>query len=667
MSNQIQSPTELKPLNNNELFQMPACACGSCNTKETPSHEHEHEHDHSHSHEHGNLKVFLLRLLTSFILLILLEFTTFFDSFSFPVYLFAYFLAGYEVLFSAAKNILKGQIFDENFLMALASIGALLIGVYSEAVAVLIFYGLGELMQEAAVAKSKKNIEDLMDIRPDIAHIKTVDGIKSVAPEEVEINAILIVRPGEKIPLDGKVLKGSSYLDTRALTGESVPRKVSENDEVLSGSINTEGLLEIVVTKTFGESTVSKILKLVQYAGAKKAKSEKFITKFARYYTPFVVVLALCIAFIPPLLGFGNFDEWVYKALSFLIISCPCALVLSIPISFFGGIGGAAKNGILIKGGNYLESLYHVDTLVFDKTGTLTKGSFKVSEILPEDSISSDELLALAAECEAHSSHPIALAIVEKHNSSQVDTIKSKEDISIKEVAGKGIIAKINSDEIRVGNLSLLQEIGIENLKQFAQTAVYLAKNNTYLGAILIEDEIKEDAKQAISALKNEGVKSIVMLTGDTDKIAQYVAAQIGIDEVKSSLLPHEKVNELEAIMTAKQSGKTAFVGDGINDAPVLTRADIGFAMGGLGSDAAIEAADIVIMNDDIQKIATSLKIAKKTRQIVIQNIVFCLGVKAAIMLLALFGITSIWFAVFADVGVAIIAIMNAMRAMLVK
>ncbi len=644
-------------------LEMPSCGCGSCATdaKAPVQHSHKKDDHHDHDHDHGgNLKIFLIRLTVALILLLSLGLTDIFSQFELAVYIIAYFLAGYEVVLTAVKNITKGHIFDENFLMTIASTGAFLLGEHSEGVGVMIFYGFGELLQGAAVSRSKKNIEQLMDIRPDSANLKKGNEVVSVSPEEVNIGDIIIVRPGEKIPLDGEVIHGESFVDTTALTGESVPRKTSIGSSVLSGSVNKNGLLEVRVTTLFGESTVAKILKLVQHASEKKAKSEKFITKFARYYTPAVVFTALFIAILPPLFGFGNFNEWIYKSLSFLIISCPCALVLSIPISFFGGIGGAARKGILIKGGNYLEALYNVKTFVFDKTGTLTKGVFKVQEINTVSNVSEDELLEIAAISEAHSTHPIAKSILSAYGKE----ITQQADIT--EISGQGIIAKFNNDTIHLGNSTLLESIGITDLPSFNQTCIYIAKNSGFLGYILIADEIKENAAIAIKNTFEAGISNIVMLTGDNKKIAQEISQEIGISDVRAELLPQDKVAELEKIMSTTEF-RTAFVGDGINDAPVLSRADIGFAMGGVGSDAAIEAADVVIMNDDISKIPTAIKIAKKTRQIVVQNIIFALGVKLIVMVLAFLGITSIWFAVFADVGVAILAIMNAMRAMFVK
>lgn len=659
------------------ISAFPSACCASCASKQTQSHKHEDEHDHhhhDHEHEHGhdhehhepmNLKIFLARLVLSFLIVVLLEFTSYLDFALYLFYAIAYLLAGAEVVYMASRNLLKGHLFDENFLMTIASIGAFALGERSEAVAVMIFYGIGELLQSAAVARSRKNITQLMDIRPDVAHIKTNEGTISLSPEEVELDSILIVRPGEKVALDGEVIKGSSFMDTSALTGESVPRRASIGDIILSGSLNQNGLLEVRVTKTYKNSTVAKILDLVQHASSKKAKSEKFITKFARYYTPAVVCGSVLVAVLPPLLGFGTFSEWIYKALTFLIISCPCALVLSIPISFFGGIGGAARNGILIKGGNYLETLYSVKNIVLDKTGTLTKGVFNVQEIYALHS-SEQELLSLAASAEAHSTHPIAKSILKAYSERLAQSSPFIPATNIQEIAGQGIIAQIENDEIHIGNAKLLASIGIEDLPAFTQTVVYIAKNKVYQGYILIADEVKENLTIALKNIRNTGIEKLIMLTGDNKNIAEDFAKNYDLDEVYAGLLPQDKVSKLEDIMKHSQ-GKTAFVGDGINDAPVLSRADIGFAMGGIGSDAAIEAADIVLMNDDIEKLATACKIAKKTRQIVVQNIVFCLGIKGIIMLLAIYGLTSIWFAIFADVGVALLAVMNAMRAMFVK
>ncbi len=652
------------------------CASGCCTAEHPDVHTKDKEHDQGqghghvdgcgcgHDHAHSgteNFTPFILRLCAAFAMILAAGFITMPVYASVPLYVAAYFLAGAEVLWTACKNIAKGKMFDENFLMTIASIGAFAIGDMSEAVAVMIFYGAGELLQDVAVARSRENIANLMDIRPDAANLKTEDGLVTVSPEAVPVGTTIVVRPGEKIPLDGLVLRGESFVDTMALTGESVPRSALEGDEVLSGSINKSGLLEIQVTKPYGESTVSKVLELVQNASSKKAESEKFITKFARYYTPAVVFGALGVAILPPLLGFGPWGSWLYKALSFLIISCPCALVVSIPISFFGGIGGAAKNGVLVKGGNFLEALNDVETVVFDKTGTLTKGVFKVTEIAPVEGVSQQELLGLAAVAEAHSTHPIAQSILAAY----VQTPEVATEIT--EQAGLGITAKTARGTICVGNASLMEQVaGIQNLPAFAKTTVYVALNGQYMGYMLISDEIKETTAAGLAALRQWGVKRLVMLTGDSKALAGEVANTLSLDDYQGGLLPQDKVFEFEKLL-AEGKGKVVFVGDGINDAPVLTRAHIGIAMGGIGSDAAIEAADVVIMNDDIGKIATALRVARKTRSIVVQNIVFALGVKLAIMVLAFLGITSIWFAIFADVGVALLALLNAVRAMVVK
>ncbi len=578
------------------------------------------------------------------------------------IYVIALVMAGYEVLKIAVLNIIKMRFLDENSLMTFAAIAAFALGEAPEAVAIMIFYGAGETVQGYATAKSRGNIAELMDIRPDYAVLKETG--EKVDPKDVEIGEVIIIRPGEKIPLDGKVVFGKSFVDTKALTGESVPREAYVGSEVLSGSINKNGLIEVEVEKTFGESTVSKILELVEKAQSKKSESEKFITKFAKYYTPIVVGVAALVAILPPIIGFGTFDEWLYKGLSFLIISCPCALVISIPISFFGGIGGAARQGVLVKGGNYLEALNLVDTVVFDKTGTLTKGSFSVTNIVPIESNSEEaknELLYFAATAEQFSSHPIAKSITAKWNNRE--TLPNPE---ISEIAGKGVVAEFNGQIAYVGNSKLLNEIGIETLS-FAKTAVHVAVNGEYKGYILIEDEIKAEAKQAILDIKTLGIKDVIMLTGDSKPIAYVVAEEIGITRVEAELLPGDKVDKLEKIMEEKKNNKfkTIFVGDGINDAPVLTRSDIGIAMGGIGSDAAIEAADVVLMTDEVSKVATAIKVAKKTRTIVTENIIFALGTKLIIMVLALLGITSIWMAIFADVGVALIATANATRAMI--
>jgi Cd2+/Zn2+-exporting ATPase len=626
--------------------------------------EHEQEYDHDCGESSGEMKTYIFRLGGSMLIAVLLS------VFKAPVvietiaFIIAYLLAGYEVLLSAVKNIVKGKVFDENFLMGVASLGAFLIGDQVEAISVLVFYGIGELLQDLAVARSKKNITGLMDIRPDYANMIRENEIVTVAPEEVKPGDRIAVKPGERIPLDGVILKGNSFLDTRALTGESVPREVMPGDTVLSGTINTSGLLEVEVTKSFEEATVNRILELVQNAGSKKAQSEKFITKFARYYTPAVVYAALAVAVLPPLFGFGSFTVWIYRALSFLIISCPCALVISIPLSFFGGIGGGAKQGILVKGGNYLDALQKVDTVVFDKTGTLTKGVFRVARVNTAAGVTREELLRLAAAAEKHSIHPIAQSITEYCIHEMI--ADGEEPLQINELAGHGVIALMKEGTVYAGNDKLMQKYGIAIPEaMILGSIVHVALDQKYFGYILISDELKAGVKDTISMLKQLGVKKTVMLTGDHESSAQEIAELSGVDEYRAELLPQDKVAWFDQYKAAMaDGGRIIFVGDGINDAPVLAGADIGIAMGGVGSDAAIEAADVVIMNDDIGKLVTAIRIARKTKRIVLQNIIFALGVKLLIMILAFFGITSIWFAIFADVGVALIALLNAVRAM---
>lgn len=582
-------------------------------------------------------------------------------------FIIAYAIAGFQICFKAVRNIIRGQIFDENFLMAIASIGAFIIGDRLEAVSVLVFYDIGEMLQDMAVNRSRRNIEELMDIRPDYANKITGDSISVVSPAKIVKGDMILVKPGEKIPLDGVVVKGSSFVDTSALTGESVPRQVYEGVEVLAGTVNQNGVIEVRVTKLYTESAVSKILELVRNAGSKKAQSEKFITKFAQVYTPVVVLAAIGVAVIPPLLHLGAFDLWLYRALSFLIISCPCALVISIPLSYFGGIGGGARHGILVKGSNYLDALQQVDTVVFDKTGTLTKGVFTVSKLSPAAGVDTKELLFYAAIAEKNSNHPIAKSIISYYNS-QYNTNAEKAD-SITEVAGQGVIAEYKKRVIYAGNDKLMKTKAISiTLSKEAGSVVHVAVGSRYLGYIVISDVIKPESASAIESLKKLGIRHTVMLTGDRRETAQVVATQCKLDEYRAQLLPQDKVASFESYKNqAAGKGKIVFVGDGINDAPVLAGADIGIAMGGIGSDAAIEAADVVIMNDNPAKIATAIIIARKTKQIVIQNIVFALSVKLLIMILAFLGITSIWFAIFADVGVALLALLNAMRAMYIK
>lgn len=582
------------------------------------------------------------------------------------LFIISYIIVGGEVVLRAIKGIARGQVFSEHFLMSITTIGAFFVGEYPEGVAVMLFYLVGELFQDIAVGHSRKSISALMDIRPDYANLKVGDEIRKVSPEEVNIGDIIIVKPGEKVPLDGKVIEGNSMVDTAALTGESVPRELEPGNDALSGFINKNGVLTIEVTKDFGDSTVSKILDLVQNASSKKAPTEKFITKFARSYTPIVVFGALALAIIPPLVIPGaTFSTWIYRALVFLVISCPCALVISIPLGFFGGIGGASKRGILVKGSNYLEALNNVETVVFDKTGTLTKGVFEVVKINSQIDFTNEELIEYAAFAESHSSHPIALSILKVYNK-DVDITKIED---YEEIAGHGILAKVGGKEILAGNSKLMNK---ENIKyqevETLGTIVHVAVDKKYAGNIVISDAVKEDSADAIKGLKALGVRNTVMLTGDSKAVGEKIATQLGIDKVYTELLPADKVEKIEDLDAKKShKGKIVFVGDGINDAPVLARADIGMAMGGLGSDAAIEAADIVIMTDEPSKIVTAIKVAKRTRKIVMQNIVFALGVKAIFLALGAVGVATMWEAVFADMGVAIIAILNAMRIMNTK
>lgn len=589
-------------------------------------------------------------------------------------FLAAYVVIGGDVVKNAVKNIGGGQIFDENFLMTIATVGAFFVGDYPEAVAVMLFYQVGECFQAYAVNKSRKSISNLMDIRPDYANVFQEGEWVKADPDEVSVGDKILVRTGEKIPLDGVIIKGSSALDTMALTGESLPRDVEAGDSVISGCVNKTGLLEIEVTKVYGQSTVAKILDLVENAGNKKAEAENFITKFAKYYTPVVVACAAVLAIIPPLITGGGFSDWIYRALSFLVISCPCALVISIPLSFFGGLGGASKAGILVKGSNYLEALSNTEVVVMDKTGTLTKGNFAVSKVVPakgvafsavtgtEDLTAEDKLIELAAYAESYSNHPISKSLVEAYDGT-VDTLLVAD---ARELAGQGVAVTIGNRVIYAGNEKLMAQQKIDYAKaDDAGTVIYIAEGKNYLGYILIEDEIKEDARAAIEGLRAAGIKRVVMLTGDRKKVADKVAGELGITEVYAGLLPGDKVEKVEELFASKsEKGKLVFVGDGINDAPVLARADIGIAMGGLGSDAAIEAADVVIMTDEPSKIAKAMKISGKTLRIVKQNIVFAIGIKVLVLVLAAIGMASMWAAVFADVGVAVIAILNAMRAL---
>ena len=582
------------------------------------------------------------------------------------LFIISYLVAGFEILKKAVRNIFRGKVFDENFLMAVATIGAFAIGEFPEAIAVMLFYQVGELFQSYAVDKSRKSIASLMDIRPDYANIEKDGKVEKVDPDEVKIGDIIIVKTGEKIPLDGIVVEGTSSLDTMALTGESVPRVVKTEDEVLSGCINKDGLLKIRVTKEFGESTVSKILDLVENASSKKSKSENFITKFAKYYTPTVVIIAVFLAFIPPIIlkDFSTFSVWLYRALSFLVVSCPCALVISIPLSFFGGIGGASKMGILIKGSNYLEALANTETVVFDKTGTLTEGIFEVQDIYAKG-IEKDELLRIVAHAENYSNHPIAKSVKKAYNK-EIDEniIKNPQELS-----GKGIWARIDEKDILVGNEKLMLEEKIDFKKcDEVGTILYVAIDKKYVGYVLISDKIKQDSSKTIRELKAMNIKETVMLTGDKKEVGEYVAKKLNMDKVYTELLPDGKVEKVEELLKQKsEKGKLVFVGDGINDAPVLTISDIGVAMGGLGSDAAIEAADIVIMTDETSKISKAINLSKKTMRIVRENIIFAIFVKIAVLVLSAFGASTMWEAVFADVGVSVIAIINALRMLNIK
>lgn len=585
---------------------------------------------------------------------------------SLGVFLAAYAIIGGDVLFRAARNILRGKVFDENFLMSIATIGAFIVGDYAEAVAVMLFYQVGELFQSHALDQSRKSIADLMDIRPDYANVQRGERLERVDPDEVRVGETIVIKPGERVPLDAVVLGGSTSVDTSALTGESLPRDVEEGDALLSGCINISGLVTARVTKAYGESTVSKILDLVENASSKKSKSEHFITAFAQYYTPVVVIIAVLLALVPPLVLPGaSFGDWVYRGLIFLVISCPCALVISIPLSFFGGIGGASRRGILVKGGNYLEALARTELVVFDKTGTLTKGVFVVQRIAPSG-ITADALLEKAAHAERYSNHPISRSLQEAFGR-PIDPSRIR---NVEETPGQGVIAQVDGATIAAGNAKLMRRVGIDvtEATDVIGTVVHVAEDGVYIGYILIADEVKEDAARAIRALKEAGIRRTVMLTGDRKQIGEHVASALGIDEVYAELLPADKVAKLEELFSEQSPrGKLAFVGDGINDAPVLARADIGIAMGALGSDAAIEAADIVIMTDEPSKIATAIRVSKKTLRIVTQNIVLALLVKGAVLLLGALGIATMWAAIFADVGVAILAILNAIRMLNVK
>lgn len=605
-------------------------------------------------------KKMLIRIIISGVLLVAASLMPLKGVLRLAAFIVPYAVIGWDVLWKAVRNIAHGQVFDENFLMAIATVGAFGTADYAEASAVMLFYQVGELFQSCAVGKSRKSIASLMDIRPDYANIERDGGLVQVDPEEVSVGDIIVVKAGEKIPLDGVVVEGSSTLDTAALTGESLPRSVSVGADVISGCINQSGLLKVKVTKEFGQSTVAKILDLVENSASKKAKAENFITRFAKYYTPVVVIAAALLAVIPPLVLGGGWAGWIHRALIFLVISCPCALVISVPLSFFGGIGGASKSGILVKGGNYLEALANSEIVVFDKTGTLTKGVFRVTSVHGEN-FPEDKLVELAAHAESYSTHPIARSIAEAYKG-EVDSARISES---NEIPGHGVRAVIDGIEVCAGNDKLMEQIGVKWHKcHNTGTTVHVAVDGKYAGHLVISDEIKETSAAAIKSLKEKGVKKTVMLTGDAKEVGEDVAEKLGLDLVYTELLPADKVDRVEELLAQKsEKGKLAFVGDGINDAPVLSRADIGIAMGAMGSDAAIEAADIVLMDDNPEKIAVAIDIARKTVRIVYQNIVFALAVKLAILILGALGLAGMWAAVFADVGVSVLAILNAMRA----
>lgn len=642
------------------------CTSSCC----TNSHEHENHEKEQHGHTHefkennngflGYVKDNLLLIIGAIVYIIALAYKSNENLLSFILFGISYLIIGGEVILSAIKNIIRGEVFDENFLMSIATIGAFFIGEYPEAVAVMLFYQIGEVFQGYAVNRSRKSISSLMNIRADYANVLRDGKEIKVSPEEVLIGEFIVVKPGERVPLDGTILEGTSFIDTSALTGESVPREVTIGNEILSGSINNNGVLKVKVDKEFGESTVVRILELVENASNKKAPTEKFITKFAKIYTPIVVTIAALVAIIPPMIiKDATFSDWLYKALSILVVSCPCALVVSIPLGFFSGIGAASKKGILVKGGNYLEALKDSEIVVFDKTGTLTKGIFEVTEINAKN-ISKEELLEITAMGESHSNHPIAISIAKAYGKE----VNKDEIKDYKEISGHGIEVTIRKNDVLLGNSKLMKinNIGYDDIDSIG-TIVHVAINGEYKGNIVISDEIKENVKEALVELKEVGIKKTIMLTGDNRSVADKVAKDIGIDEVYSELLPGDKVSKVEEILNKRRSkGKVLFVGDGINDAPVLARADIGVAMGGIGSDAAIEAADVVLMKDKIEEISEAIRVSRRTNKILWQNIIFSLGVKIIVMLLVVLGLTNMWAAVFADVGVTLIAVLNSMR-----
>ena len=649
--------------NSGEVLNQNQCCQGDCSR-----HDEQHLHKHASSHEHivRELKVIEIlkeqkNLLLGFVIFLIAVLFPLQQRVEIVLYLMSYLLIGGNVIGAFWRHIKRGEIFDENFLMTVATVGAFCIGEYPEAIAVMLFYEIGELFQSYAVNRSRHSITSLLDIRADHANLVTESSVEEVNPEVVSVGDYIIIKPGERVPLDGEIVEGQCYLDTSALTGESVPRLVSVGDPILSGCINTNALVKVRVTKVAGESTVARILELVENASSKKAQTERFITRFARVYTPIVVLLAILIAIIPPFVFQASFSIWLYRALSFLVVSCPCALVVSIPLGFFAGLGGASKQGVLIKGGNYLEALTHADTVVFDKTGTLTKGVFKVIETHPVN-MTEDAFIKLAAYAESQSNHPIAKSIVEAYGHSIDETVIS----SYEEVAGKGIKAVVNEQQILIGNATLMKESSLEVLSVSATgTIIHMAVDQVYVGYIVIADEIKETSKEAISKLKQQGVSQVIMLTGDQGRIAKQVAEELGVDRVYAELLPYQKVEHVEQLLANQSKNKSlVFVGDGMNDAPVLARADVGVAMGAIGSDAAIEAADVVLMEDDPMALVKAIDQAKQTKFILYQNIIFSLGVKILVMILIAFGLATMWSAVFADVGVTVLAVINSTRAL---
>lgn len=615
-------------------------------------------------------KKVLVRIIAAAVLLVVFSQISVNPYLKFALFMIPYLIIGYDILKKAFKGIMNRQIFDENFLMAVATVGAIALGDYKEGTAVMLFYQIGELFQSYAVGKSRKNISELMDIRPDYANVERDGRVEKVDPDEVEIGSIIMVRPGEKVPIDGVIVEGTSTLNTSALTGESLPREVKEEDDVISGCINMTGVLRIRTTREFGESTVSKILDLVENSSSKKSRSENFISKFAKYYTPAVCYGALALAIIPPVVNLlflgaaANWGEWIYRALTFLVISCPCALVISIPLSFFAGIGGASREGVLVKGSNYLETLANTKYVVFDKTGTMTQGVFEVNGI-HHNTIENEKVLEYAALAEAYSSHPISISL-KKAYGKEIDKNRVSD---VEEISGNGVVVKVDGKEVAVGNVKLMKRLNIEYTEcSHVGTVVHVAIEGKYAGHILISDRLKPHAKEAVAELKRSGVKKAVMLTGDADTVAKQVAGELGITDVYSELLPADKVSKVEELLRKKgEKEKLAFVGDGINDAPVLSRADIGIAMGALGSDAAIEAADIVLMDDDPLKIAKAIRISRKCIRIVYENIYFAIGIKIICLALGALGIANMWLAIFADVGVMVIAVLNAIRALFVK